>query len=87
MDIELYDFKEHIDSIEWIYSLPTGLVSEKIDIRYSTVSITPRVDGYQIYIGPKDLEHGGDGIMITLDKHHKLQSYEIERIAPSPHLK
>lgn len=85
MDIELYDFREHIASIEWIYSLPKGLVSEKIDIRYSTVSITKLENGYQVYIGPKDADLGGEGIMITLDKDFKLKDYVIERIEPLPY--
>ena len=85
MDIELYDFKEHIDSIEWIYSLPKGMVSEKIDTRYSAVSITKLANGYEIYIGPKDADHGGDAIMITLDSNHKLLNYEIESIDPLPY--
>jgi len=82
--IEIYDFKEHIDSIEWIYNLPKGLVSEKIDIRYNTVSITKVEDGYQIYIGPKDIDAGGDGILITLDNNFQLMDYVIERIEPFP---
>lgn len=84
MDIDLYDFKDHINSVEWIYSLPKGLVSEKIDIRFSTVTITNLKNGYQIYIGPTDLASGGDGIMINLDKDFQLMSYEIERIEPLP---
>jgi len=84
LDIEIYDFKEHIDSIEWIYNLPKGLVSEKIDIRYNTVSITKVEDGYQIYIGPKDIDAGGDGILITLDNNFQLMDYVIERIEPFP---
>jgi hypothetical protein len=85
LDIEFYDFKEHINSIEWIYSLPKGLISEKIDIRYNTVTITKLENGYQIYIGPKDLDSGGDGILITLDKDFQLKDYVIERIDPFPH--
>ncbi len=84
LDIELYDFKEHIDSIEWIHSLPKGLISQKIDIRYSEVTITKLEDGYQIYIGPKDPDSAGDGILITLDKNYKLQDYLIERLEPPP---
>jgi hypothetical protein len=55
LDIEFYDFKEHIDSIEWISSLPKGFLSDKIDIRYNTVTITKIEDGYEVYVGPKDL--------------------------------
>lgn len=84
MDIEFYDFKEHIDSIEWIYTLPNGLLSEKIDIRYNTVTITKLEHGYQIYVGPKDLDSGGDGLMVNLDKDFQLIDYEIERIDPIP---
>lgn len=84
MDIELYDFKEHIGSIEWIYSLPKGLISEKIDIRYNSVTITKLDDGYQIYIGPKDSDLGGDGIMVRLDNNFQLQDYLIEKIDPPP---
>jgi hypothetical protein len=84
MDIEFYDFSEHLESIEWIYSLPKGLISEKIDIRYSSVTIKKLESGYQIYIGPKDASLGGDGLMITLDKNCKLKEYMIERIEPLP---
>ena len=84
MDIEYYNFKEHIDSVEWIYSLPKGLVSENIDVRYSTVNIIKLEDGYQIYIGPKDSDSGGDGILINIDKDYQLKDYEIERIEPLP---
>lgn len=82
MDIELYDFKEHIDSVEWIYSLPRGLVTEKIDIRYTTVTITKLETGYQVYIGPKDMDSGGDGVLVSLDHEFTLLDYEIERIEP-----
>lgn len=84
MDIEYYDFKEHIGSIEWIHSLPKGLVSEKIDLRYSAVSITVLENGYEIYVGPKDSDSGGDGIMVTLDDKFQLKDYVIERIDPFP---
>lgn len=85
MDIEFYDFKEHVDSIEWIYSLPKGLLSEKIDLRYNTVTITKLENGCQIYVGPKDLDTGGDGLMVILDKDFQLKDYEIERIDPFPY--
>jgi hypothetical protein len=84
LDIEIYDFNEHIDSIEWIYNLPNGLLSEKIDIRYNAVTITKLDDGYQIYVGPKDPDLGGDGLMVNLDDNFQLISYEIERIEPMP---
>ena len=84
MDIEYYDFKEHVGSIEWIYSLPKGLVSERIDVRYSTVTIGKLENGYQIYIGPKDLDSGGDAIVITIDKDYQLTDYQVERIEPLP---
>lgn len=84
MDIELYDFSEHLGSIEWIDSLPRGLVSEQIDITHTAVSITKQEDGYMIYVGPKNADEGGDGIMITLDDNFQLVDYVIERIAPVP---
>jgi hypothetical protein len=85
LDIEFYDFKEHIPSVEWVTSLPKGLLSDKIDIRYNTVTITKLEDGYQVYVGPKDLDLGGDGLVINLDKDFKLKDYEIERIEPPPY--
>ncbi|WP_203301034.1 hypothetical protein [Marinobacter sediminum] len=85
MDTELYDFRQHLDSIEWIYSLPNGLVSEKIDIRYSVVTITELEDGYEIYIGPKEMELGGDAIQVILSDDFQLKDYLIERIEPSPY--
>jgi hypothetical protein len=84
VDIELYDFKDHIESVEWIYQLPKGLLTEKIDIRYNTVTIQKLESGYEIYLAPKDLEEGGDGLMIKLDKNFQLEEYEIERIEPFP---
>ena len=84
MDIDYYDFRDHIDSIEWIYSLPKGLITEKIDTRHNIVQLTKLKDGYQIYVGPKNSENGGDGITITLDKDFRLKHYEIERIEPFP---
>jgi hypothetical protein len=85
LDIEFYDFKEHIPSVEWVTSLPKGLLSDKIDIRYNTVTITKLEDGYQVYVGPKDLDLGGDGLVINLDKDFKLKDYEIEIIEPPPY--
>jgi hypothetical protein len=85
LEIEFYDFKDNIDSIEWIYSLPKGLLSERIDIKHNTVTITKLENGYQIYVGPKDPDLGGDGLMITLDKDFQLVDYEIERIEPFPY--
>ena len=84
MDVEYYDFKQHIASVAWIYSLPNGLLSEKIDLRYHTVTITKLENGYQIYVGPKDLTLAGDGLMIMLDKDFQLTDYEVEKIAPLP---
>ena len=84
MDIEYYDFSEHVESIEWINELPSGLVSEKIDIRYSTVSISKLAEGYEVYIGPKDPDAGGDAIIILLDQDFRLKEYEIERLEPYP---
>jgi hypothetical protein len=75
LDIEFYYFKENIDSIEWIASLPKGLLSDKIDIRYNTVIITKLEDGYEVYVGPKDLDLDGDGLIVTLDKCFKLKNY------------
>lgn len=84
MDVDDYYLSEHIESIEWIDSLPRGLVRDKIDMRYSTVTITKMDDGYQVYIGPKDPDLGGDAIAITLDDQFQLQDYEIERLEPVP---
>ncbi|MGB1261736.1 MAG: hypothetical protein ACPG52_02405 [Cognaticolwellia sp.] len=82
MDIEVYDFNEHLASIAWLDNLPSGLVHERVDLRYSTVTLTKLADGCQIYIGPKDLDLGGDVIIITLDSKLKLKDYTVERIAP-----
>ncbi|MBU2864568.1 hypothetical protein KO489_11990 [Reinekea forsetii] len=84
MDIEYYDFNEHIGSIEWMQELPKGLISDKIDIRYNTVTISKMEFGYEVYIAPKDLDKGGDGLLIRLDANFKLIDYEIERIEPNP---
>ncbi len=84
MDIELYNFCEHLDSIEWIDSLANGLLSHKIDLRHSHVSTTKLEPGYQVYIGPKHTDLGGNGIMIMLDDDFKLQSYLIKRIELLP---
>tara|TARA_R110002126_G_scaffold15185_17_gene62572 strand:- start:16077 stop:16340 length:264 start_codon:yes stop_codon:yes gene_type:complete len=84
MDIEFYDFRQELGSVEWLRSLPNGMLSEKIDIRYSSVHITKLKNGYQVYVGPKNTEAGGDAITVTLDNDFKLIDYEIERIAHSP---
>jgi hypothetical protein len=65
-------------------SLPKGLVSEKIDMRFNRVTITKLEVGYQIYVGPKDMDAGGDGLLVTLDNDFKLVDYVIERIEPIP---
>jgi hypothetical protein len=49
------------------------------------VTITKLKDGYEVYVGPKDLNLGGDGLVVTLDKDFKLKDYEIERIEPFPY--
>lgn len=84
MDIEFYNFSEHFESVEWMQSLPSGLIAEQIDLRHSAVSITKNEHGYLIYVGPKNAEKGGDGIMITLDENLKLVDYVIERLADIP---
>jgi hypothetical protein len=84
MDIELYDFNEHMTSIEWISELPTGLVNQQIDTRYNNVSITKFSEGFEVYISPKDMDAGGDTIMITLDINFQLIDYVIERIETLP---
>lgn len=84
MDIDYYDFKEHVDSIEWIHQLPSGMVEERIDMRHSAVSITKLVRGYKVYIGPKDPDAGGDAITVILDKNFQLLQYEVERLDPMP---
>ncbi|KXI29133.1 hypothetical protein [Paraglaciecola hydrolytica] len=84
MDIGYYDFNEHIGSVAWIYQLPSGLVHEKIDMRYHLVNITKQENGYQIYIGPKNSDTGGEAINIMLDKDYRLTDYVIERIEPMP---
>ena len=82
MDLETFDFRDHIQSIKWIDQLPSGLVTQQIDLRNSSVNITKQEDGVQIYIGPKNPDLGGDGITIMLDQDLKLLDYEIERIEP-----
>lgn len=84
MNTEYFDFKDHLDSVEWINSLPKGLIRQKINTGIHTVTITMNNAGWEIYVGPKDMGTGGDGIAILLDKDLSLVNYEIERIAPSP---
>lgn len=84
MDIDLYNFADHLDSIIWIEELPKGLVLPTVDLRYQTVNITKQKSGYDIYIGPKDDQSGGDGILIRLNNQFHLIDYEIERLAPLP---
>jgi hypothetical protein len=84
LDIELYDFQEHIGSVEWISAIPDGMISQQIDLRYSTVNITTLDDGYQIYVGPKDAYLGGEGIIILLDSDFKLKEYVVEKLEPAP---
>jgi len=84
VDTEFFDLKDHMDSVGWINSLPQGLIRQKINTRIHTVTITSSNTGWEVYVGPKDMDTGGDGIAITLDKDLALVSYEIERIAPTP---
>ncbi|WP_163836132.1 hypothetical protein [Spartinivicinus ruber] len=86
MDVEYFNFNDHIKSVEWVYQLPAGLVSEKIDLRYSTVTINKEKNGYQILIGPKNINEGGDGLLINLDNNLKLIDYVVERIDPPPQI-
>lgn len=79
-----YDFSEHLDSIQWINELPNGLVSERVNLNHNHVSIQNKEGMYTIYIGPKEPDKGGDGILITLDKDMNLVDYVIERIEPVP---
>lgn len=79
-----YDFAEHFDSIEWISELPKGLLSQRIDLEFNSVSVQAEEGRYNIYVGPKDPDKGGDGIFITLDNKMKLCDYVIERIEPIP---
>jgi hypothetical protein len=87
MDLDYYDFKDQLGSTEWIQELPKGYVSERVDLRYSEVSITKEAHGYSLYIGPKSPEQGGDAIQIQLNSKFQLIDYEVERIAPLPSLK
>ena len=82
--MQMYDFSEHICSTEWIDSLPSGLVSKTVDLRYTHVLIEKSEDGYMIYVGPKNVTTAGDAINITLDKNCQLLDYVVERIEPQP---
>ncbi|MCX4026646.1 hypothetical protein H0A36_00580 [Endozoicomonas sp. SM1973] len=86
MEVEYFNFNDHVESVEWIYQLPAGLVSEKIDLRYNSVNIKKEKNGYQIYIGPKNPNDGGDGLLINLDNNLKLINYVVERIDPTPQI-
>ncbi|MEP4546995.1 MAG: hypothetical protein ABJ000_12510 [Saccharospirillum sp.] len=85
MDTEYFDFKDHMDSVEWINSLPRGMIHQRMNTLVHTVTITKNHTGWEVYVGPKDMDGGGEGIAITLDDDLALVSYEIERIAPSPY--
>ncbi|MGI0119421.1 hypothetical protein [Zooshikella sp. RANM57] len=79
-----YDFSENMDSVEWISELPTGMVSERINLQYQRVELKKVVEGYIIYIGPAEPDKGGEGIVINLDTEMNLTDYVIERIEPVP---
>lgn len=81
---EYFDFNDHMESVEWIDSLPHGLVRRKMNTDIHTVTITSNNSGWEVYVGPKDMDTGGDGIVITLDTDLALVSYIIERLEPSP---
>lgn len=83
-DTEYFDFKDHLSSVEWISRLPNGLIHQQINTGIHTVTITKNPTGWEVYVGPKDMDTGGDAIAILLDNDLALVSYEIERIAPSP---
>lgn len=84
MTLKYFDFEDHLESVEWISQLPKGLLNHKVNLTYNVVSLTKLPDGYQIYIGPKLPDKGGDGIMITLDQKCRLKDYVIERLEPLP---
>ena len=84
MDIQIYDFSEHICSTEWIDNLPNGLVNKTVDLRYTNVTIEKLEEGYVVYVGPKNVNTAGDAINIKLDENCQLLDYVIERIEPQP---
>ena len=84
MEIEYFDFKAHLPSVAWMQELPTGLLKHPVDLRYSQVTITKEENEYQIYIGPKDPDNGGDALVITLDENLKLIDCYIERLEAFP---
>lgn len=77
-----FDFSEHMPSVEWLKELPSGLVSQQVDLTHWAVTVDESEEGYQVYIGPIDPYKGGDGISIWIDRAGQLKAYEIERLAP-----
>lgn len=79
-----YLFSEHLTSTKWLKDLPSGVLSEKVDLNYNTVSIERQRDGLTIYVGPISPNQGGSAVTVWLDSNLELINYEIERLAPIP---
>lgn len=77
-------FAKHLNSVDWLKELPRGMLSEKVDLKYSSVMLEKTDKGHTIYVGPIDPYKGGDGITVWLDKNLKLINYEVERLEPAP---
>lgn len=84
METEHFDFNDHLPSVEWIQDLPNGFLTNPIDLRYRHVTITKLNTGYEVYVGPKDPDKGGDALVVTLDEKFKLVGHYIERLEPPP---
>lgn len=77
-----YLFSEHLDSVEWLEKIPKSVLTNTVDLTYSTVSINRIESGYLIYVGPITPEKGGSAVSVFLDPSLGFQRYEIEHLAP-----
>lgn len=79
-----FDFGESFESIEWLEQLPKNFLARKVDLEHYIVTITNEEEAHQIYVGPKDLDKGGDALIVTLDENYLLKDYLIERLPTMP---
>lgn len=80
-DSNFYLFSEHFKDTSWLKDLPSGSLSELVDLTHSIVSVKTLKTGYSIYVGPINPDLGGSAISISLDQDFVLVDHYIEHLA------
>ena len=81
---KFYKFSDHLDGTKWIEELPTGYLSNEIDLNFHTVNVMQQTQGYTISVGPLNPYEGGSAITVYLDRDLKLINYLTETLEPAP---